>query len=108
MDERVAQLNNYNNFEEITEEVKDDGVVREYAAKYAIIYANEHYEKLQTIEPRMIDLKWTKTDLMNARPTVEMFGIPRENVIELVDCSYDQLMNAHKELKDKIQKHAEK
>ena len=59
--------------------------MRNFDVKYAIIYANEYYDKLRSLEPDMGDLKWTKNDLINARPTVEMFGIPRQNVFELVD-----------------------
>ena len=89
-DARVAQLQQ--KFEEITtEEVKDDGIPRDFHAKYALIYANQFFEKLREIDPQMGDLKWTKNDLMNARPTVDMLGVPRKNVYELIDCSYDQV-----------------
>ena len=71
--------------QKISTEPENDGVIRDFTVKYAIIYANEHYDKLRSLEPGMSDLKWTKNDLINARPTVEMFGIPRENVFELVD-----------------------
>ena len=80
--------------------------MRSFVQKYAIIYANEHYDKLRSFEPGMTDLKWTKNDLINARPTVEMLGIPRENVYELVDCTYDEVEKLHRELKEKIRKHA--
>ena len=79
--------------------------MRSFVQKYAIIYANEHYDKLRSLEPGMIDLKWTKNDLINARPTVEMLGIPRENVFELVDCTYEQVQKLHSELKNKIREH---
>ena len=80
--------------------------MRSFAHKYAIIYANEHYDKLRSFEPGMTDLKWTKNDLINARPTVEMFGIPKENVFELVDCTYEQVQKLHNELKQKVIEHA--
>ena len=88
-------------------ESEGDGVIRNFAAKYAIIYANEYYDQLRTLERSMSDLKWTKNDLINARPTVEMFGIPRENVYELIDCTYDQVQTVNKELKSRVHKHAE-
>ena len=56
----------------------------------------------------MSDLKWTKNDLINSRPTVEMFGIPRENVTELIDCTNGEVQKAHKGLKERIREHAEK
>lgn len=80
--------------------------MRSFAHKYAIIYANEYYDKLRSFEPGMADLKWTKNDLINARPTVEMFGIPKENVFELVDCTYEQVQKLHNELKQKVIEHA--
>ena len=73
----------------MNEEPEDDGVERNFAVKYAIIYSNEKYDQLRNFEPDMKDIKWTKNVLFNSRPTVEMFGISRENITELVDCTYD-------------------
>ena len=86
-------------------EATEDDVIRSFTTKYAIIYANEFYDKLRSLEPSMDDLQWTKNDLINARPTVEMFGIPSENVFELVDCTYEQVQKLHSELKNKIREH---
>ena len=47
-DQRATQIQK--KFDEIIEEPAEDGVQRNFAAKYAIIYANEHYDKLRTIE----------------------------------------------------------
>ena len=35
----------------------------------------------------MVDLRWTKNDLMNSLATVSMMGIPENNVIKLADKS---------------------
>ena len=59
--------------------------VRKYAAKYAVIYANEHYDKLRVLDKFMLNLKWTKDDLMRSRATISMMGIPESNITELVD-----------------------
>ena len=47
-------------------ELKDVEVVRDYDAKYALLYINENYEELQKIDKFMINLPWTKNDLQNA------------------------------------------
>ena len=39
------------------------------AAKYAIIYANEKYEKLRKIDKHLTLLRRTKNDLMNSLKT---------------------------------------
>ena len=49
--------------QKISTEPEDDGIIRNFTVKYAIIYANEHYDKLRALEPGMGDLKWTKNDL---------------------------------------------
>ena len=67
---------------------------------FALIFANEFYEKLAEIDgvaKGMNNLPWVKTDLINARATVEMMHIPQENVIELIDCDYETLQNFRKD-----------
>ena len=86
-DQRIKQIQL--DFDNIEVETERNRV--KFTAKYAIIFANEFYDKLRTVEPGLQDLKWTKNDLINARPTIEMLGIPRENVYELVDSSKEQV-----------------
>ena len=50
----------------------------------------------------MKDLKWTKTDLISSKSTVEMLGISSKNVTELVDCTNEKVTEAHKVLKKRI------
>ena len=80
--------------------------VRHYDAKYAIIYANEHYDKLRSLDKTMGNLKWTKDDLMRSRATVSMMDIPPGNILELIDSTREQLNILDKELMKKVQKHA--
>ena len=44
--------------------------VRDFAAKYALIFANEKYEELRKLDEGLSDLRWTKIDLMNAQATI--------------------------------------
>ena len=41
----------------------------------------------------MIDLPWVKNDLQNARSTVQMMGIQPENIVELIDKTYDDIQS---------------
>ena len=79
--------------------------VRYYAAKYAIVFANEYYEKLQLLDKTMGNLKWTKNDLMRSRATISMMNIPDKNIKEHVDSPREDLDATHKELMDKVQEH---
>ena len=51
-------------------EAKGVEAVRDYDAKYALLYINEKYEELEKLDKGMGDLPWTKNDLVNARATV--------------------------------------
>ena len=48
--------------------------VRDFAAKYALIFANEKYDELRKIDEGLSDLRWTKIDLMNAQATMDSMG----------------------------------
>ena len=78
---------------------------RDFTAKYALIYANEKYDKLRKTSPKMADIKQTKNDLMNALATVSMMDIPRENIMKLVDCSKKELDKVWKDMYKKVKQH---
>ena len=66
-------------------------VVRNFEHKYAIIYCNGDYQKLNTINPGMKNLRWTKNDLRNARATVAMLGIEQDHLFEFIDSNLNEL-----------------
>ena len=82
--------------------------MREFAAKYALIFANEKYDELRKADEGMGDLKWTKDDLMNALATVNMMGIPEKNILKLVDSSKTDLNNIITKLAKIVKDHAKK
>ena len=47
-DQRISTLDK--NFQLMPVKSEDDGVMRDFKAMYAVVYCNEKYEKLRTIE----------------------------------------------------------
>ena len=60
---------------------------------------NEVYDPKYVVHDSLPEVK---NDLINARKTVKMLGIPVENTIELKDATHDELSNAWSKLKDEI------
>ena len=92
-------------------ELDDNGeVIRDYVAKYAMIFVNEHYDKLtELLESNdlkeMADIPFVKDDLVNIRPILDMMGIKKENTYELVDSNRDSVSAAEKDILKKILRH---
>ena len=74
-----------------TTAIKGEEAVRDYDAKYALLYINEKYEELKKLESGMGNLPWTKNDLVNARATVSMLDIPQDNIFEFIDSEFEDI-----------------
>ena len=103
-DEFKKKLDDFN--KQISERDASNPPVRKFAAKYAIIYANEKYDELRKIDKHLADLRWTKNDLINSQATISMMDIPAENVTKLVDCTRKEVTAFDKDMANKIKQHA--
>ena len=57
------------------------------ANSFAIVLCYENYGQLRSIEeaPNYGDLPWVRNDLINARTTIDNFGIPSDNIFEFTE-----------------------
>ena len=102
-DEFKKKLDDFN--KQISIRDANNPPVRKFAAKYAIIYANEKYDELRKIDKHLADLRWTKNDLINSQATISMMDIPAENVTKLVDSTRKEVMTFDSIMAKKIKQH---
>ena len=60
--------------------------VRDFVAKYALLYANDSYDEIRKLSEKMGDIKQAKYDLMNSYSTAKMMDIPEKNIKQFYNC----------------------
>ena len=100
LDELYDKLEEYN--DQIVGQKTDKQPLRDFTAKYALLYANDTYDQFRKISKDAHDIKEAKDDLMNAYATASMMGIPENNIKKLVNCQEKELNQVFKEMCKKV------